>query len=293
MSLRRRTGDARRGLAYEAARLARRGAARGDGRRRRARRDRRHQVAVRQDRDGARFRLRREGLPDVAACRVSRRSAIRRICAIVYAVARQESEFLRRAASGAGAKGLMQILPSTAAETARRAGVAFDRARLVADPAYNTQLGAAFLGRLIEDEGGSVVLAFAAYNAGARPGRAMDRRLRRSARTAAPIRRLGRAHPLRRDARLRPAGQREPGRLPRALRRRSAARPAVGEDGAGVGGGRVTWPDGEAARPLPLGAARGRPYRARHGLSFRSRRRHPSRLAAALASRCATPNSPN
>ena len=38
--------------------------------------------------------------------------------ASIYAVARQESEFVWRAASGAGAKGLMQILPSTAASTA-------------------------------------------------------------------------------------------------------------------------------------------------------------------------------
>src|SRR5271165_4464266 len=89
--------------------------------------------------------------------------------ASVYAVARQESEFLWRAASGAGAKGLMQILPSTAASTARRAGVAFDYAKLLVDPAFNTQLGAAFLGQVMEDVGGSRELAFAAYNAG--PGR--------------------------------------------------------------------------------------------------------------------------
>ena len=43
--------------------------------------------------------------------------------ASVFAVARQESEFSWRAASGAGAKGLMQILPATAQMTARRAGV--------------------------------------------------------------------------------------------------------------------------------------------------------------------------
>ena len=87
----------------------------------------------------------------------------------VYAVARQESEFIWRASSWAGAKGLMQMLPSTAALTARRAGVEFDYARLIVDPAFNTQLGAALLGQLIEDEGGSRELAFAAYNAG--PGR--------------------------------------------------------------------------------------------------------------------------
>ena len=87
----------------------------------------------------------------------------------VYAVARQESEFIWHSASGAGAKGLMQMLPATAAATARRAGVEFDPARLIVDPAFNTQLGAALLGQLIEDERGSRELAFAAYNAG--PGR--------------------------------------------------------------------------------------------------------------------------
>jgi len=89
--------------------------------------------------------------------------------ATVYAVARQESEFIWHSASWAGAKGLMQMLPSTAALVARRAGVEFDPARLIVDPAFNTELGAALLGQLIEDEGGSRPLAFAAYNAG--PGR--------------------------------------------------------------------------------------------------------------------------
>ena len=87
--------------------------------------------------------------------------------ASVLAVTRQESEFSWRAASGAGAKGLMQILPATAQMTARRAGVPFDFGRLIADPAYNLQLGAAFLGQLIDDEGGSLEMALAAYNAGA------------------------------------------------------------------------------------------------------------------------------
>ena len=87
----------------------------------------------------------------------------------VYAVARQESEFIWHASSWAGAKGLMQVMPSTAVLVARRAGVQFNSARLIVDPAFNTQLGAALLGQLIEDEGGSRELAFAAYNAG--PGR--------------------------------------------------------------------------------------------------------------------------
>ena len=87
----------------------------------------------------------------------------------VYAVARQESEFIWHSSSWAGAKGLMQMLPSTAALTARQAGVEFDYARLIVDPAFNTKLGASLLGQLIADEDGSRELAFAAYNAG--PGR--------------------------------------------------------------------------------------------------------------------------
>jgi soluble lytic murein transglycosylase len=87
----------------------------------------------------------------------------------IYAVARQESEFIWRSSSWAGAKGLMQMMPATAALTARQAGVEYDYARLIADPSFNTRLGAVLLGQLIADEGGSRELAFAAYNAG--PGR--------------------------------------------------------------------------------------------------------------------------
>ena len=102
-----------------------------------------------------------------SACPPSRRCRIRPTSRSVFAVARQESEFAWRAASGAGAKGLMQILPATAQSTARRAGVPFDMQRLINDPAFNLQLGAAYLGQLIDDEGGSFEMALAAYNAGA------------------------------------------------------------------------------------------------------------------------------
>ena len=85
---------------------------------------------------------------------------------LIYAVARQESEFAPAAASGAGAKGLMQVMPATARETAVKVGLPFDADRLISDPAFNTQIGAAYLGQLLNDESGSPMLAFAAYNAG-------------------------------------------------------------------------------------------------------------------------------
>ena len=86
--------------------------------------------------------------------------------ALVYAIVRQESAFAVRATSGAGAKGLMQLMVPTARKTALKAGVSFDAARLTSDPAFNTQLGAAHLGTLFEEHDGSYVLSFAAYNAG-------------------------------------------------------------------------------------------------------------------------------
>ena len=89
---------------------------------------------------------------------------------LAYAVARQESEFNAGAVSPAGARGLLQLLPGTAAEMARKTGQAFSRERLTSDPGYNAALGSAYLETLKSRFGGSYVLAFAGYNAG--PGRA-------------------------------------------------------------------------------------------------------------------------
>ena len=85
---------------------------------------------------------------------------------MVYAIARQESEFDQRSASAAGAKGLMQLISSTARLTAAKLGVSYDDARLANDPAFNAQLGAAHLGQLLGEQRGSYILTFAAYNAG-------------------------------------------------------------------------------------------------------------------------------
>jgi soluble lytic murein transglycosylase len=87
---------------------------------------------------------------------------------IVYAIARQESSFQNTATSSAGAKGLMQMISATAKHTAARAAVAYEEQRLISDPSFNAQLGAAHLAALIDEHSGSLVLAFAAYNAGGR-----------------------------------------------------------------------------------------------------------------------------
>lgn len=90
--------------------------------------------------------------------------------AAIYAVARQESRFQVNAISSAGARGLMQLMPGTAKETAEKIGLSYSPAKLVSDPLYNTTLGASYLDRQLETYGGSLLLAAAAYNAG--PGNA-------------------------------------------------------------------------------------------------------------------------
>ncbi|WP_315919523.1 lytic transglycosylase domain-containing protein [Mesorhizobium sp. SP-1A] len=90
--------------------------------------------------------------------------------ALAYAVARQESEFNIGAISGAGARGLLQLLPATAKQVAQKAGLAFFPEKLTTDAGYNATLGSAFLGEQLGRFNGSYVLTFAGYNAG--PNRA-------------------------------------------------------------------------------------------------------------------------
>ena len=86
------------------------------------------------------------------------------LASIQAAVARQESEFLWQASSGAGYQGPDASFCRRRRLRPRRAGVAFDYARLLVDPAFNTQrFGAVFLGQVLEDEGGSYASALAAY----------------------------------------------------------------------------------------------------------------------------------
>ena len=86
--------------------------------------------------------------------------------ALAYSIARQESAFNPRAISSANALGLMQVTPAAGKHIAKRNGIAFDQKRLLNDPAYNVQLGAAELGDALESYRGSYILTFVGYNAG-------------------------------------------------------------------------------------------------------------------------------
>jgi soluble lytic murein transglycosylase len=88
---------------------------------------------------------------------------------LALAVARRESEFNPAAGSGAGALGLMQLMPGTAQDMARATGVEYARGRLTSDPSYNARLGSAYLAKLIADFGANPILVAVGYNAG--PGR--------------------------------------------------------------------------------------------------------------------------
>ena len=90
--------------------------------------------------------------------------------AAVFAIMRQESMFQLDAVSPVGARGLMQLMPGTAEEVAKKVGVAYSPSRLVSDGTYNALLGSTYLATQLSRYDGSLVLAAAAYNAG--PGNA-------------------------------------------------------------------------------------------------------------------------
>ncbi len=85
---------------------------------------------------------------------------------LIYAIIRQESLFRADAASGAGAVGLMQLLPETARITARRVGLPAPTRTQLTEPAVNIPLGSAFLASLVQRFEGETAMATAGYNAG-------------------------------------------------------------------------------------------------------------------------------
>jgi len=86
--------------------------------------------------------------------------------ALVLGIVRQETEFDPDAVSGAGARGIMQLMPSSARHDAQLAGVDYRPQALTGDATYSMQLGMAELSGYLSDWGGSYILSAAAYNAG-------------------------------------------------------------------------------------------------------------------------------
>lgn len=83
----------------------------------------------------------------------------------VYAITKQESAFNTDAKSAVGAMGLMQLMPTTAKSTAKKAGMVFKQQDLL-EADKNIALGSRYLNELLSAFSGNRILAAAAYNAG-------------------------------------------------------------------------------------------------------------------------------
>ncbi|MGH8159131.1 MAG: transglycosylase SLT domain-containing protein [Rhodanobacter sp.] len=83
-----------------------------------------------------------------------------------YGILRAESAWMSDARSGADARGLMQLLPTTAELVAKRNGLNWNGGDSLYDPSVNIELGTRYLAQMAERYNGAPWLASAAYNAG-------------------------------------------------------------------------------------------------------------------------------
>lgn len=85
---------------------------------------------------------------------------------LILAMIRQESGFFSKARSSASARGLLQIMPATGRELARRAGLRLNSVDRLYEPAVSIQLGCMYLKEMIGRYDGRTEKALAAYNGG-------------------------------------------------------------------------------------------------------------------------------
>ena len=89
--------------------------------------------------------------------------------ALIFSIIRQESAFNVRARSPADAFGLMQLIPSTAKQTAKRNQITYRNFRDLYRPVKNILLGTVYIKSLLDQYNNSFFLAVSAYNAGSVP----------------------------------------------------------------------------------------------------------------------------
>ncbi|MEE9360239.1 MAG: lytic transglycosylase domain-containing protein [Hyphomicrobium sp.] len=89
--------------------------------------------------------------------------------AFLLGLARQETEFNTQIVSGAGARGILQVMKATARHVCRDYKIKCSNKRLLTDPSYNTMIASAYVADRLRDFSGSYVLGLSSYNAG--PGR--------------------------------------------------------------------------------------------------------------------------
>ena len=88
--------------------------------------------------------------------------------ALIFAIMRQESDFISRARSRVGAGGLMQLMPATARDISRRSRTLRQNRNRLSEPQFNMELGQTYVEQLINADyiGDNLFMTLAAYNAG-------------------------------------------------------------------------------------------------------------------------------
>jgi soluble lytic murein transglycosylase len=84
---------------------------------------------------------------------------------LVLAIIHQESGFDAAAVSRSGARGLMQVMPATGRELARRLGLRYSTSRLI-EPEFSIRLGTAYFRQVLHMFDDNLELALAGYNGG-------------------------------------------------------------------------------------------------------------------------------
>ena len=92
--------------------------------------------------------------------------------ALLFGLARQETEFNMNTVSGAGARGILQVMKTTANHVCRDYKIKCNHKQLLTDGSYNTMIASAYVADRMAEFSGSYVLALSSYNAG--PGRTRE-----------------------------------------------------------------------------------------------------------------------
>ena len=88
---------------------------------------------------------------------------------MLFAIARQESEFNSTIVSRAGARGVLQVMKITARHVCRQYRIRCRIEDLLEDPSYNARIASAYIADRRDEFGGSYILTLTGFNAG--PGR--------------------------------------------------------------------------------------------------------------------------
>ncbi|MBR2787331.1 MAG: lytic transglycosylase domain-containing protein [Clostridia bacterium] len=84
----------------------------------------------------------------------------------IYAIIKVESNFDKLATSNKGAKGLMQLMDSTALDIAKELNIEDFELNMLYDPEINIMIGTKYFNKLLEKYNENYYLAIAAYNGG-------------------------------------------------------------------------------------------------------------------------------